>query len=1184
VKIESAFVNPQSMILNLRRGICNPQSAFRIRHSPIRIRHSTFGVRHSAIRNPQSATRNRLCFLLSAFCLLLFACSRNRGPGSLSPQQSLKTFQLADPNLRAEIFAAEPDVVDPVEIVFDEDGRVFAAEMRDYPADPPAGQPPKSRIRLLEDTDGDGKIDRSTIFADNLLEVTSMLPWKGGLIVTAAPDILYLKDTNGDGKADIRKVLFTGFALVNPETRITNLRFGIDNWIYAANNGQRGDITFPGRSLLLNSEEVGKREGGRGRVGERENLDRDSSRLQSAEGGARKVESSQHPTSVNVLGADFRFRLDRGLFEAESGPTQFGLAMDDWGHRFITENTVHIRHVVMPRRYLLRNPFLPAGVAAEDISDHGRPSARMFQLTPPQYWRQVRTAMRQQRYQENNLSRKEIVAGYFTAASGGTIYSGDGLPAQYYGTLFTGDVSGNLVHRDVLRPAGASFVASRASNELDKEFLASTDPWFRPCSFATGPDGNLYIVDMYREFIETPESIPEELKKDMDFYSGTTLGRIYRIAPKAPQRAAAKPHLSTVPSSELVSLLAHRNGWWRLTAQRLLLERQDKSVVPALRKMTSESDFAQARLHALYALEGLSSLDAALVEKTLEDPEAGVREHALRLAEAYNGHISSEGLKESEPRPSGSGPSDESPRLWATGSGAGRDGLVAKLVGMIHDPSSNVRFQLALSLGAFVGGDKSPAGSAGLKRRNRDILKALATLANEQSEDSWFRTAVLSSVGQPVTLPVSEQVKQLNALVDLLAEQEFFQKPSPGKQRLLEQLALGIGVRNEAAGIVHFLNLLSHLQLPSSATADQASSKQIAEVWQVAGLSGMARGLKLAEARRLKVPAAESQLSRFLASPSEKVQSAARAAARHFEMEALIASSMKQALDAGIPGANRKAAIQSLASGEFREVRPVFEKILSSQPSQELVGAAVASLSSMDDPGVAELLIARWNKFSPQIREQALDVLLNHRQRVPVLLQAVGNGRIEKNALDLPRKQKLLLNPDPQIAAKARELFKEGASDRAQVVASCRSALTLTGDATKGRAVFEKSCGQCHLPQKGRRIGPDLSGVSSQTKEQLLQNILDPSREIQARFTNYIVTTKDGRIHDGLIVSETPGSITLRPSAGEDETLLRANINEIRASSVSLMPDGLEQNMSKQDLADVIAFLQGANLHHHHGP
>src|SRR5690606_14748581 len=191
---------------------------------------------------------------------------------------------------------------------------------------------------------------------------------------------------------------------------------------------------------------------------------------------------------VSVQGTDFRFRLDKGLFEAASGPTQFGQGVDDWGNRFITQNTIHVRHVVIPWRYLTRNLFLDPGNVSQDISDHGRPAARMFQLTAPQQWGAERTRMRQQRYDEQGVDRVELLSGYFTGASGGAIYDGVSLGEEFRGNLFTGDVSGNLVHRDVLAPQGATFVASRAPDEEEREFLASTDPWFRPCNFAVGPD------------------------------------------------------------------------------------------------------------------------------------------------------------------------------------------------------------------------------------------------------------------------------------------------------------------------------------------------------------------------------------------------------------------------------------------------------------------------------------------------------------------------------------------------------------------------------------------------------------------------------------------------------------------------------------------------------------------------
>jgi len=176
---------------------------------------------------------------------MLVACSKKATEASaLSPVEALKTIR-ATGDFKLELFASEPEVVSPVDIAFDENGRIYVAEMLDWPEDPPAGKPARSRVRLLEDTNGDGKIDRNTLFADHVLQVSGLMPWKGGLIVTSAPDILYMKDTDGDGKADVRQVLYTGFPKIAPEGRITNPRLGVDNWIYCANNGSEGHITSP---------------------------------------------------------------------------------------------------------------------------------------------------------------------------------------------------------------------------------------------------------------------------------------------------------------------------------------------------------------------------------------------------------------------------------------------------------------------------------------------------------------------------------------------------------------------------------------------------------------------------------------------------------------------------------------------------------------------------------------------------------------------------------------------------------------------------------------------------------------------------------------------------------------------------------------------------------------------------
>ncbi len=364
----------------------------------------------------------RSCLVLLACAVLLSSCAKkNSEERALTPVDSLKTMHVSG-DFHVELFAAEPQVMSPVEMVFDENGKIYVAEMMDYPEDPLPGKPILSRIRLLEDTHGDGKIDKATIFADHVLAVSGVMPWKGGLIVTSAPDILYMKDTNGDGKADVRKVLYTGFARLNHETRITNPRLGVDNWIYCSNTGNDGWITSP-----------------------------------------------EHPDmpAVLVRGGDFRFDPVSGKAEAASGPAQFGSTISDFGDRFISQNTTHIRHVVLPMHYLTRAPLLDVAATAQDISDHGRPSARMFPLTGPQEWRKERTNLRQQRYDENNLNRTEQVGGWFTAASGGTMYNGDAFPGEFVSNVFTGDVSGNLVHRDIIRPDGANLLAHRSpENEV----------------------------------------------------------------------------------------------------------------------------------------------------------------------------------------------------------------------------------------------------------------------------------------------------------------------------------------------------------------------------------------------------------------------------------------------------------------------------------------------------------------------------------------------------------------------------------------------------------------------------------------------------------------------------------------------------------------------------------------------
>ncbi len=552
--------------------------------------------------------------------------------GPLTPEEAIASFQL-EPGLKIELVAAEPLVIDPVAVAFDEQGRMFVVEDRGYPIGPGKGNPPVGKIALLEDTDGDGKYDKRTTFADGLTFPNGVLPWKGGVFVTCAPNVYYFTDTNGDGVADVKQIVFKGFQdLSTTQLRVSHPTLNIDNWVYLTCGLTAGKITSP---IYTN-----------------------------------------HPM-VFANRTDFRFRPDEPIFEETAGTAQFGQTFDKFGRRFICSNRNHIQHVVMPLNYLRRNPNFAFSDIVQDIPDHG-PAGKLFPLSA-------------------NITTAAFHTGFFTSACGVTIYDGTALPEKYRGNSFTCEPAGNLIHHDILSPSNETFVARRAYE--DREFLASPDNWFRPVNLATGPDGALYVCDMYRKTIEHPEYLPEATRKITDFESGKDKGRIYRIsAANENFKEARRPNLAKANVKELCAELKNPNRWWRMTAQRLLIERQDKSAVPILKTLLNDAKTPETRVHALRTLDGLGALQNAQIDFALRDKDPAVREHGIQLAESRLG---------------------QSPKL------------VAQILKLSDDENARVRFQAALTLG---------------EAQNPKVIPALAKIAERDSADRWVRAAVLSSV------------------------------------------------------------------------------------------------------------------------------------------------------------------------------------------------------------------------------------------------------------------------------------------------------------------------------------------------------------------------------------------------------------------------------------------------------
>lgn len=982
-----------------------------------------------------------------AALLLSFAADAGDKPaapakGPRSPREEQATFRVPK-GFRLELVAAEPDVIDPVAMAFDEQGRIFVAEMRGYPnAGVATGFVTSGRIKLLEDRDGDGYFEKSTVYADKLRLPTAVMPWRGGLLVANAPDLLYFEDPDGDGKADRQRRLYTGFALANIQQLVNSLQWGLDNWVHGVAGGNGGTI--------------------------------------------HSTERPETPP-VTLRGRGIRFHPDvPGSLEPTSGGGQYGLAPDAWERWFTATNSQHLRHIILPDHYLRRNPLLPVSAVTLDIPDHGA-ACKVYRRSPFEAWRVERTTRRKGSPDARRFPSTELVpGGYITSACSPVVYAATAFPADYRGNVFVCDPANNLIHRDVLVPNGATFIARRAATEKDCEFLASTDNWFRPVHLTLGPDGALYVLDFYREVIETPLSLPEDIKKKLNLQSRKR-GRIWRIvadgAPRTPH-----PSLRKAPVKDLVARLEDPNLWWRLTAQRLLVERQDRAAVKPLQDLARTSKSAPGRAHALWTLHGLKALEDAQVEHALKDAEAGVREQALRLADD---RLAS------------------SPRLRTT------------VAALADDPSPRVRFQLAFTLG------QSDAP---------EVVAALAKLARRDAADRWTQTAILSSAARCAP-----------ALLEAVTrDRDFLRGPTPAHLQFLSRLAALVGARATDAELARALNLLG---MPGKDSV------------QVALLDGLGQGLQNSA----------RSLARLWDAPPASLKEAVARARTFFEKAAAVARDKKQTPEA------RAQAIRLLGRGPFAPLADVAPGLLDPASPPQVQLATVRALAQQDRPAVAELLLARWAGYSPAVRREVLEALFTRADRLPRLLDAIEKKAVRANQIEPARLAQLRKHPDPKLRRRAVALLAgQVAPDRQKVVAAYRAALDLKGDRARGKTAFKKNCATCHrLEGEGFEVGPDLlSALRNKSPEQLLTDILDPSREVDPRYLNYQVTTKKGTVLSGLIAAETASSVTLRRGEKAEDTILRSQIEEITATAKSVMPEGLEAQLARQDVADLIAYLR----------
>ncbi len=980
-----------------------------------------------------------------------------------TPESAIATFQVKR-GFRLELVAAEPLVVDPVAMAFDEDGRLFVVEMRDYP-ERRNQTPHLGRIRLLQDTDGDGRFDKSTVYVDNLPWPTAVICWNGGVFVGATPDILYCKDTNGDGVSDVREVVFTGIASnyapydvdkLNVQALFNSFIWGLDNRIHAANGGDGGQV----RRVESEFTRAWRRK---------------AAGVPSSEG--LSPDEAGASSALDLRGRDLSID-PRGLtIRLESGGGQYGLSFDSRGRKFVCSNSAHLREVMYEDREAARNPFFTMPPSTIDIAADG-PAAPVYRISPDEPWRVLRTRWRVTGLFPGPIEGGGRPSGYFTGATGITIYRGNAFPEEFSENAFVADCGSNLVHRKRLVADGVALTARRPDDEQKAEFLASRDNWFRPVQLANAPDGTLYVADMYREVIEHPWSLPASIKKHLDLNSGNDRGRIYRIVPDTFKQPNL-PRLSIATTKELVVQLEQPNGWHRDTAARLLFERHDKSAAPALERLLNDSRSPWARMHALYVLNGLGALTPALLTKALTDGSAVVREHAARLAEWI------------APR---AGPSGQ--QLWKG------------LERLSSDPDARVRYQLAFSLGEAQDAEK---------------IQALGEILRHDAGDRWMRAAVLDSLSS-----AAGQVFDR-----LVADAQL--RNSPGGEEFLRQLAGVIGTKNDPGEVQR---VLAYLRTNPDSDIAFLLTRALGDGLQSAGTS------------------------------------LARADAGG-KLKPIFARAKATADNASAPAPSRIQAIQLLALSSLDEAGETLSALLGSGQLEPVQVAAVLTLARFNDTRVSQTLIGRWPELAARSRGEAMGVLLTRPDRILALFKAVEDRTVLASEFTAQQVQTLRAHRDPKIREQTIHLFgTPPAVKRDDIVKAFLPALQLRGDPANGKKIYQERCATCHrIGGQGAAVGPDLVTVKTAGRETLLVNILDPNREVAPRYLNYTVETKSGESFSGVIASESPSGITLRGANGTETLVSRPQIDRIRASGQSLMPEGLETGLTPQDMADLIEYL-----------
>lgn len=977
----------------------------------------------------------------------------------LPAEESLK-HMVVPVGFEVKLFASEPDLRKPICMTWDERGRLWCGETIDYPNElKPEGEG-RDSIKICQDTDGDGRADKFTVFADKLSIPTTITFHRGGVIVQDGTKTWYMKDNDGDDVADEKRVLFDGWNMRDTHGGVSNFQYGLDNWIWAMQGYNNSSPTVDGEA------------------------------------------------DQSFRMGFFRFKPDGSELEfiRSTNNNTWGLGISEEGIVFgSTANRNPSVYMPIPNRYYEKvRGWSPSQLGT--IAD-----THLFEPIT------------------ENVRQVDHHNGY-TAGAGHALYTARTYPEEYWNRVaFVCGPTGHLVGSFVITRDGASFKSTSPFN-----LLASDDEWSAPVMAEVGPDGNVWVLDWYNCIVQHNPT-PAGYKTGQGNAYKSELrdkrhARIYRIVYRgsASEKNAA-PRLRDVAGEELVAALKHPNMFWRRHAQRLLVERGKRDVVPDLIELIDDRGFDQIGLnprsiHALWTLKGLGALHGDDAEankaviRALQHPSPGVRQVAVAV----------------------------SPRTESM-----LKALLARRVAVHADPQVRLATFLALSefwqtndLGLLI--DHAIA-----RRQNHtdSILLDALTVAAAAHAPSYL-AAVLGE-GAWSERPVAHGLPQVRELTRRVAE--HFARGA-GQEQIKELLALRLDSR-----------LKTELDDVSAGLAAGWPQEEVV-VLDRKTEAGLVAWVKQA------TPAAQANL----------VSLGSRWGSKKLEAYVLeiAAAFTKQVQDESLSEAERLAAANQLIEFRGTDGKAVVTllDVITPRTTPALSEGLFAAIGKSESTEAGIALVQRLSSLTPKARASSLRVLLSRKEWTAALVDALAVGRIPLGDLALEQKQALTAHPNRQIAAKAKAMLSRGGglpnADRQKVIDEMLPLTKLTGNVAAGKAVFKKTCEKCHTHSgEGTKIGPDLTGMAVHPKHELLIHILDPSRSVEGNYRIYTVVTESGKVLSGLLAAESRTALELIDVEGKKHIIVRDEIDELVSSKKSLMPDGVEKQHTPQDLTDLLEFL-----------